>query len=185
MFKTLSILSLIILTSSCNRRACPEVSITIDSTVEKELDVQKDTVFTIPGSSLEFRTDLNWIPGLDGTISIAAPAHPTDTFLISQSVKQGTISAMVSLNRKGVLNVNCKTDSLIQRIKWLEKARYSLQFRQSIKYIPGPSVPTPYVPKWVKWALIISVSINAWQFRNRILPGLSWIFSIVKKMIGK
>lgn len=76
--------------------------------------------------------------------------------------KKLTVTAKIA---KGTLTIDCKTDSLLQRIKWLE------QQKDKVKEVTvKETIVKRYIPKWVWWlilinALYLSVRVLAWRFR--------------------
>lgn len=125
--------------ASCGRKMQPQITtLTKDSLVYKEVVKLKDTTIVIPGKEI--------------TVFKAIPCPEAD---FDTSIRKENLTATVKLS-KGKLTINCKADSLMQRIAWLEKERNSLSFKTVIKTIPVPYDVIKYkVPKWCWWLLLV------------------------------
>jgi hypothetical protein len=150
--KYLSLILLLML-ASCGRKMLPPATvITKDSLVYKEVVKLKDTTIFTPGQN----------------ITIYQPV-PCPDAVFDTSIRKGNLNTNVKLF-KGVLSVNCNTDSLLQRIAWLEKDRYSLILKADSKSIPYPVEVIKYkIPKWIWWLILVLSANTLWQYRYNIL----------------
>ncbi len=140
MRRIITILSLVLLTASCSKKLSPTVETVIKETITTDtVYVPKEKIITIPGDSVMI-TDTIPCPELN--------YHKEATS------KSGNVKATVNIS-KGNLQVDCKTDSLIQRIQWLEAHSKQVVNKETTITITPP--PKRYIPKWVWWLLVINI----------------------------
>lgn len=156
MNKITTILLLIISLASCSKRMLPTVETEIKETITTDtVYVPKEKIVTIPGDSV--------------TIYEAIPC-PDVVYHKEATSKSGNVKATVNIS-KGNLQVDCKTDSLEQRIKWLEA--HSNQVKTITKTVTITPPPKRYIPKWVWWLLGINIiyvafRILIWKYKMPI-----------------
>ena len=140
MNKILTISLFLITLVSCSKKLQPSVETVIKETVTTDtVYVPKEKVITIPGDTVE--------------IYEAIPC-PDVVFHKEATSKSGNVKATVNIN-KGNLTVDCKTDSLQQRIQWLEA--HSKQVKTFEKTVTIKPPPRRFIPKWVWWLLGITI----------------------------
>jgi len=155
MHKFLTILFLFVLTA-CSRKMMPQIETVVkDSVVEKTVYVHRDSVIVIPGDSVKIHDTI--------------PCKNVVYHKVAMS-KTGSIKAVVDIN-KGMLNVDCKTDSLQNRIEWLEAHANTVRTKTITTTINNP--PKRFIPKWCKWLLGISVlyvvaRVLIWKYKMPI-----------------
>lgn len=156
MIKNIFLITGCVVFASCSKKMQPTHTV---ETVEKEVItfVPKDTTIYLPGDSV---TIYEMVPCPDAEWQSAAKSETGKT----------TVTAKIS---KGTISIDCKTDSLLQRIAWLEK--------QSAKVVTITETvhakPKRFIPKWVWWLLVLNVIYVGWKFRNPIA-------SLIKKVTG-
>jgi uncharacterized membrane protein (UPF0136 family) len=156
------------LLTSCSRKTLPGTTTVItktDSIVETKTAIQKDTVIIIQADSV--------------TIHDTIPC-PDVIYHKEAYSDGGNIKATVDIN-KGRLTVDCKTDSLVQQISWLEWQLKSERWVNENKTVEKPfevKVPTPYIPKVFWYVLVYAIGLTVWTFRK---PLLSLITHFVTK----
>ncbi len=142
----LTILSLIILTASCSKRLLPSVETVTKETITTDtVYVPKEKIITIPGDSVLIHD------------SIDCPDLVYHKDAVSKS---GNVKASVNIS-KGSLQVDCKTDSLLQRIAWLEAHSKQVTVKEKTITITPP--PKRWIPKWVWW--LLGLNIIYWGLR--------------------
>lgn len=184
MNKVFTILFIALLTLSCHRRTVPTGTSEVkDSTVEKTTVLRKDSTisFSPKQSSLVTTIDslvavinrLMSIPvKVDSTKPVTLIQNLADTVGKTKIAEKRTDGIRSSLwaDRSGNLLFNCNTDSLKQKISWLETSLRKEKFYKESKTIPVPvEVPKPYIPKWMWWLFGISICINIWNYRYSII----------------
>ena len=138
--KKLTILLLVIGLVSCSKRLTPSVETVIKETITTDtVYVPKEKIVTIPGDSITIHDTIP-CPGL--------------VYHKEVTSKSGNVKATVDIN-KGNLQVDCKTDSLIQRIQWLEA--HSKQVTTLEKTVTITPPPKRWIPRWVWWLLGINI----------------------------
>ena len=153
MYKIFTILLLIISLGSCSKKLMPTVETVIKETITTDtVYVPKEKIVTIPGDSV--------------TIYEAIPC-PDVVYYKEATSKSGNVKATVNIS-KGNLQVDCKTDSLVERIKWLEA--HSSQVKTTEKTVTVTLPPKRWIPKWVWWLLGINIvyvllRIATWKFK--------------------
>lgn len=136
MIKQLSIFILIISLTACSKRLQPSVNTDTKETITNDtVYVPQEKVVIIPGDTVE--------------IYEAIPC-PDVTYHKEATSKTGNVKATVNIS-KGNLTVNCATDSLVQRIQWLEA--HSRQVKESKTTITITPPAKRWIPKWVWWLL--------------------------------
>lgn len=149
--------------SSCSKKLQPTVeTIYKDSIVEKKVVRVRDSVVFLPSDSVI----------IHDTIPCPIDYHQED----SSSKTKITVDI-----KKGKLTAKCQTDSLQQRIHWLEneylKEKYSLKTHVETKYIEVPK-PVKYTPKWhwyVHWLFLLWL---IWNYRISLV-------TLLRKLIIK
>jgi hypothetical protein len=134
----------------CLQKFPPQI-ITKDSTVIKDSTIYRDTTITIPGDST--------------TIHDSLPCPDVKYHKVAKS-KSGRTTATVDINN-GKLTVNCKTDSLQQKIDSLKTHIRSMErYRSEVKLVPVPKYKTP---AWCWWLVGANVLFIVWRIRKPIL----------------
>ena len=154
------ILIFVIALVACGRKIVP-VSVKTETerkdSVHTEIKyVLKDTTIILPGDSVTLHDTVD-CPGL--------------TYQKDAVSSSGRLTASVRINN-GILEVNCKEDSLKKRIQWLEMQLILEKYSQLkiTKEIPIPvEVEEPYVPKWVWWVVAYAVAVTGWTFRSPLI----------------
>lgn len=140
MMRSLTILLLIITLASCSHKLAPGVNTVIKETITTDtVYVPKEKIVTIPGDSVKIHDTIP-CPGL--------------VYHKEVTSKSGNVKATVDIN-KGNLQVDCKTDSLVQRIQWLEA--HSKQVIDKETTITITPAPKRWIPKWVWWLLALNI----------------------------
>lgn len=144
--KILLSLLLIYATVGCSKKIQPTI-VTLERETVKV--ITKDSLIKLPADSVIVHE------------AIPCPEVIFEKTQKSES-KKLTVTAKIA---KGTLTIDCKTDSLLQRIKWLE------QQKEKVKEVTvKETIVKRYIPKWVWWlilinALYLSVRVLAWRFR--------------------
>ena len=150
----------LLVATSCGKKLVPSVTITKDSIATSIVYIPKDSIIKIAGDSVIIHD------------TIPCPDAVYHKEVVSE---KGKLRAVVDIN-KGKLNVDCKQDSLLQRISWFEKEVERLKNHFEFKQIPVPvPVPKPYIPKWVWWLVAANVVSLVWRYR-------SFLLGIIKKI---
>jgi hypothetical protein len=140
-----------------------------DSSSTKITDTYKDTTVIIPEVVVQKSTNI--IKAI-AAINNAKPSDSTVIVFEDVETKQH-LTQRVLLDNKGNLNIECKADSLKKVITWLNTRLLEmfLQKNRTEKIevqVPGPKVPTPYIPKWVYYVIGYAAIISLYVFRNPI-----------------
>ena len=142
----------LVVLSGCSKKMLPGINtVTKDSVTTIIKYVPKDSLIFLPGDTVEISEvipcpDVEW--------------QQTNT---SESGKT-KVTAKIS---KGVLTVNCATDSLQKRITWLEKELSTTRAKETTTTITLP--PKRYIPKWVWWMLAGFTGLLVYTFRNPLI----------------
>jgi hypothetical protein len=142
--------------AACNHKMQPQVitnTVVKDSVVTNTVYFPKDSLIYLPGDTLEIYE-----------------AIPCPDAVFNREVKTlgSRLSAKVNIN-KGMLTVECKTDSLMQRITWLEKQVITERSKATTTTIQVPvEVIKHKTPKWC-WLLLLAILLlTAWHYRHLI-----------------
>ena len=123
-----------------------------DSIVTQVKTVVKDSLIFLPGDSVTLVDTL-----------------PCPELKQSATADKGSIKTSYNISN-GKLTINCKTDSLLKRISWLENQYYSTKTHQIKEVIEVPvDKPVPYIPKWVWFSLLLNLLVLLyllWRFKN-------------------
>lgn len=140
MRNTATIVLLLIILAGCSKKMLPTVETVIKETITTDtVYVPKEKIVTRPGD----------------TVTIHDQIDCPDVVYHKEAVsKTGNVKASVNINN-GKLDVDCKTDSLIERIQWLEA--HSNQVKTVEKTITITPQPKRWIPKWVWWLLAINI----------------------------
>ncbi len=134
------IVLLIGLLASCSKRLTPGVNTVIKEVITVDtVYVPKDSLIILPGDSV-YLVDEIPCPELD--------------YFKEKTSKSGKVKTTVTIS-KGTLTVDCKTDSLQARIKWLEAQVKQVSVKEITTTITLP--PKRFIPKWVWWLLGINI----------------------------
>ena len=160
-FSILLVVFIMLLSIGCKTAKTTTETVYKDSIVEKTVYVPKEKIVYIDGEQVTIYDTL-----------------PCPDYEATDTSKTGKLTATVRI-KNGKLTATCKQDSLQKRITWLEaeltKEKYSLKTTTKTVYVPV-DVPKPFIPKWVKWCIAISLLLNVWFLR--------WdIFSLIKKLL--
>ncbi|MCX6210138.1 MAG: hypothetical protein NTZ59_11755 [Bacteroidetes bacterium] len=151
---------ILVAATSCSKKMLPSETIVKDSTATSIVYIPKDSIIKIAGDSV--------------TIHDTIPC-PDAVYHKQVTSNKGTLKATVDIN-KGKLNIDCKQDSLQQRISWFEKEVERLKNHFEYKQIPVPTpVPTPYIPKWVWYLTAINLLSLVWKYRSFLLTTIKKI----------
>jgi hypothetical protein len=152
-----TILLLSILFAACSTiKYLPAETITTvkDSVSQKTDTLYRDTTIYLPGDSVE--------------IIYALPCP--DAVVNDYYESTGNVSLSIKKDSKGKVTINCKADSLklvIDSLQTLIKTKEKFHSKETTKQVPYPvEVPKPYIPKWMWWALGISVAVNGFSYRK-------------------
>jgi hypothetical protein len=186
MNKVFTILLIALLTLSCHRRTVPTGTSEVkDSTLEKTTVLRKDSTISFSPMQSSLATTIDSLVAvINGLMSI--PQKPivysaeqeakiqdnSDTIGKTKILEKrtGNMRSSLWVDRSGNLLFNCNTDSLKQKISWLETQLTYEKFHKEIKTIEKPvEVPTPHIPKWMYWLFAISICINIWNYRFDII----------------
>lgn len=115
------------------------VTETKETTVTNTVYVPKDSLIYLPGDKVVIHDE---IPCPDVEYHKQATSNT------------GRSTATVNIS-KGKLDVECKTDSLEARIKWLEANTTTVQ--KVVKETTITLPPKRWIPKWAWWLLGINV----------------------------
>ena len=143
--KILFAISVLFVLASCGRLTVPQQvikTVTRDSVVTNTVYLPKDSIIYLPGDTLE--------------IYEAIPCPEVD---LSREVRSTKTSMTASVKIKnGQLSVECKTDSLMERIAWLEKQveKASFSVKETTIEVPVEVIKNK-VPKWCWWLLLAVV----------------------------
>ena len=133
-----------------------------DSIVIRQVPVWRDTIITLPGDSIHIVDTL---------------ACPEISY--HKEAAKGNLKAVVNFHG-GVLQVDCKADSLNQRIRLLEYQLQTEKFSKEVKTVPVEvKVPAPYLPAWAKWITGIALLVLAYTFRSPLLSLVKWTIARV------
>lgn len=148
-----------------------------DSVVIKDSVRLRDSIIVIPGSSVEISDRLEFIK--------EDSLHPADSIIYIKEAHKGNLSASVRITGNGKINVDCKSDSLYQRIQWLEHMLFTIRSSKTERRIavPGPTVEVVRTPAYVKYYVWFTILLFAWYFRRGLVSAGSYIFSLAKKII--
>jgi hypothetical protein len=151
----ITILLFAIAFTSCSHKiVLGTTTVTKDSTSTTIEYKYKDTVISTPAKTIHIHD------------TIPCPEVDYEREAIDST---GTLRTTVKI-KKGVLDVDCHNDSLMQRIAWLEKNMYSLNSISVSKEIFVPvDVIKWKIPKWVWWLLAYALGLTIWTFRKPIL----------------
>jgi hypothetical protein len=149
---TVAILLISLLTLSCHRNTMPQViTVVKDSTITKLVPVVRDTTVYLPGDTLMYYDTL-----------------PCPEAQIKAAVKGKQNRLDINLY-KGILSVNCHTDSFRLRIQYLEMQLTKERYLNESKTVQVPvdvPVRVPFIPKIIWIILAISVLLNIWAYRD-------------------
>jgi hypothetical protein len=154
-----------------------------DSTVEKSSVLRKDSVFSFKPLSASLLTTVDslvssfkrfqfstiGLNSLDSTSYVIDLKDLSDTLGKTKFIekKSGQMRASLWLDRAGNLLFSCNTDSLKQKISWLEYQLRKEKYYNETKTVEVEvSVPEPFIPKYILWMLGVSLAVNAWVFRK-------------------
>lgn len=135
------VLALTILLASCSKKVVPTE--TIDTTERTNTTVEYVPV-KVPV----------YMPGDTVTIRDTIPCKELNYQKVAKSPK-GFVTAKVDINN-GSLNIDCKTDSLLREIEYLQKNSKTVTQKETIRLIKQPA--KRYIPNWVWWLLAINVA---------------------------
>ena len=153
--KKLLLISIIaLLLSGCSKKWCNEHYPCIDSTYLKEV----------------VKIDTTWLKLPADTTYIELPFDCPDQQIIYKDGKKET--KIVVRDKKIYINYTTPEDSL----RIINLFKNSSEFKQAVKEVP---VPCPYIPKWVYWAIGISVLSLIYTFRKYIIS----LFSFISKLV--
>lgn len=130
-----------------------------DTIITNTVYVPKDSLIYIPGDTVE--------------IYEAIPCPEVD-YRKTVTSKKSNLTASVRI-KDGQLSVDCHTDSLEQRISWLER---ELTVERSREKTVTKEVPVEVVrhkvPRWCWLLLLANIAYVIWRFRSPI-------FSLINK----
>lgn len=154
----LYIIAIVSSLAACHKRSLPApsvITITKDSIVER-LTV-KDSIITIPGATVTITDTL-----------------PCPDVVAASTASNGHLKASYTF-KKGLLSINCNTDSLQQRIQWLEaeKAFYKSASTTIKEPYPVKELVT-YVPRWVIALCVVNLLCFTFYFRKPIFKILGF-----------
>lgn len=172
------LLSAALLTSCVTQKRCaelfpPKVEIK-DSVSVTKTATKKDSVINIPASSATAKTTIDSLLKVIGELQTAdtGKSHAIaadSTKKVVTEVTNGKTTATLSVDKKGNLYVDCKTDSLQQRISWLEWELSIQKFTSKKETVQVPvEVPKPFIPGFVWWSLAINAVLAYLVFKNPI-----------------
>lgn len=140
MKKLFTILFLCFLATSCSKKLSPGINSVIKETVTSDtVYIQKDSLIVLPADRVVIH---DIIPCPDVEYHKEATSN------------SGRTKAIVDI-KKGNLFIDCKTDSLEARIKWLEA--HSTTIKNFTKETTITLPPKRYIPKWVWWFVGLTV----------------------------
>lgn len=167
MIKLTTILLLLITLAGCSKKMMPpaETKIKIiDSIVEREKTVYRDTTIVLPGDTTEIYF-----------------AIPCPDVVVNEKVSKGNMHLTAKSDGKGNVKINCSSDSLKLVIKGLEtiiKEKEKYHANTTVQKIPYPVEVIKYKkPKSWWWLLLIVCGETFWIFRKPIL-------GLIKKLFG-
>lgn len=150
MIKILTILTAIFFLASCKTPQVVIRLVTKDSVILKDTTIYKTVTKYLPGDSVEI------------SVAIPCPDAKFDT-----TVKKGKTSLTATI-KNGRLAIDCKTDSLQHIIDSVTRLKNKEVYHTEVKEVPV-NVPTPYIPKWVWWLLVVNVGAVAYKFRYPLI----------------
>lgn len=173
------LLSTSLLTSCVTQKRCaelfpPKVEIK-DSVSVTKTATKKDSIITIPASTARAKTTIDsllkvidQLQTADSTSKVFSSTTDTVKMIVTE-VKNGKTTATLSVDKKGNLYVDCKTDSLQQRISWLEWELSVQKFSSKNETIQVPvEVPKPFIPNIFWWSIAINAVLGYIVFKNPI-----------------
>lgn len=153
--------SLIMIGCCASRKAPIPKEETKETITERIQYVVKDTAIFIPGDTVRIET------------AIPCPD------IMWHTVAKGNKSKITASLNKGKLTVECITDSLTQRIQYLEKRleRKSQTVTTITEVVPKEVIKNK-VPKLIWWIIVLETGMILFAFRVQVL----WV---VKKLLLK
>lgn len=130
--------------ASCSRKTIQTASITNDSIVIQHEVQYRDTLITIPGETI--------------TINDTIPCPEANVF---REVKQGRTTARLWIN-KGMVQVDCKTDSLQQIVQMLRRELMKVSNFHKEKRSETFQI-APWYKQWFLW-LFIAIGLIAYFY---------------------
>ncbi len=154
-FRFLILILAVVAVSSCARKFSPAIQENTRETKQEHETVTytpRDTTIVINVQEVKISDSI-----------------PCPEVKYSREEKSNRANLSVNIT-DGKLEVNCKTDSLVERIKWLEAERKKETTRtvETVKTITLP--PKRFIPKWVWWLLginllYIGARVLIWKYK--------------------
>jgi hypothetical protein len=165
------LLFICLLATACSKKILPvkatDVTVEQDSTATTLKEVYKDTVITIPGGAASISGKLQLATTTDSMLIKTPVFQP-----IAEISKQGIVTAKLTVDSKGNINVNCEADSLRHVLTQLYSRHLELWIQKN--KTQKVEVPVPYEvikykpPDWIWYVIAYAILITIITFRKPI-----------------